>query len=240
MSAALETERVTRAMLAARTRRPWTAAEVAFLRKNYHRGLSWLAKRMGRSRGALAWKARASGITRKWTRAELVTLRAEWGELSERGLRRKLRGRTWAAIAIRAHRMGLANPNQGKVDMRTASRITGIDHRALPAVLAAAGVRRTYRIRTNGDCGSVKYRCWMVDADEARAAATAHFARLARLLSRPEAARRMGVGIPTVRAAMQMLAATRPVEGLWAKPWRVSPEDADAAIAMYRASRGES
>lgn len=241
MSRPLDTAKVTRAMLATSAKwRPWTEAETALLRKHYHRGTAWLSKRLGRGARSILSRAQRVGISHKWTRHELTTLRLEWGELSERGLMRKLPGRTWGAIAIRAHRMGLANPNQGKVDMREASRITGIDHRTLPAVLAAEGVRRSYRVRVNSDRCITGHRQWVVDADEARDAAARHFNKLAGTLSRRQAAERLGVSHPTMLHLMRRLAATRPVEGMRSKPWRLLPADVDAAAALRGAARGES
>mgnify|MGYP002133767872 CR=1 FL=1 len=49
---------------------------------------------------------------------------------------------------------------------------------------------------------------------------------------------RMGLSMHHTQQAMRLLASTRPVDGLTAREWLLSPEDVDAAAAMYRATGG--
>ena len=241
----METERVTRAMLAARYSRadakPWTEADVAFLRKHYLRRRStWCAKKLGRSAGAIVQAARKHGLSTKWTREELVTLRAEWGEVSERCLRRKLPGRTWGAIAMKAYSIGLRDPNQGAISIKQAEERTGLDRVRLRRILADAGVTVRRRIRTQITSPNEQYRQRIVDAEEVDAAVKAWLRAESLKLRKMDAADAVGLRPAQMGVAMQMLRAVRPVEGVrWRAPWAISREDADAAAAMYRAARGE-
>ena len=70
------------------------------------------------------------------------------------------------------------------------------------------------------------------------AAVRAWLAAKAARLNRAEAMARMGLSMHHTQQAMRLLASTRPVDGLTAREWLLSPEDVDAAAAMYRAARG--
>ena len=218
---------------------PWSDRDVAFLRKHYlPEGAAWCALRLGRSASAVRNAARARGITVLWSAEEIATLRVEWGELRERGLRRKLPGRTWWAIAQKAHHLGLANPNQGVVSIEEACRRTGMCRKRLRKILAERGVTLTHPIRTFVSRHARKERCtWVVDPDAAAEAVEAWLKDQASRLRCDEAAQRAGVSTTTMKRAMRLLAATRPVEGhsaLGGRVWAVRPEDADAAMAMWR------
>lgn len=244
MSAALETAKVTRAMLAAgrskfapKSWRPWSEDDLALLTKHYPlRGAEWCRKKLHRSERSIANKSRRLGLARFWSRRELVTLRAEWGEVSERKLRQKLPGRTWKAIAEKAKKLGLSNPNQGVASIKEVAIKSGFNHRRVMVILRAMGVRLTYRVRTQVRPNAA--RRWVVDLDEALEAIAAWVREQGRRLTLIEAAARTGLSLYHARQSIKLLASTRPVEGYPATVWSVSPEDVDAAAAMYRAARG--
>ena len=243
MSRPLDTAKVTRALLAAAPSKPraWTAEEVAFLRKHYRgRGAKWCAAKLGRSTDATERAAYLRHITRCWSQQELVTLRAEWGEVSERSLRHKLPGRPWGGIVAKAAELGLSNPNQGKSSMAEAVRLSGLNRRRLRLIFAEYGVRLTYRIRTRAEGeGAYRGRHWVFDMDEAMEAVRAWLITKAARLNRTEAMARTGLSMHHTQRAVRMLAGTRPVEGFSVREWSLSPEDVDAAAAMYRTARGE-
>jgi hypothetical protein len=249
MGHALDMETTARAMLAAgvtlqakRTPRVlWSTDDVAFLSKHYRRkGAAWCAGKLGRTAPAVRQAARLNGIRQFWTSEELITLRAEWGALCERGMREKLPGRTWQAIASKAIELGLRAPNQGLISVREAVRRTGLERAQLRRVLAAAGVKVRLRIRTRESVAVPCYRQRVVDAEEVDAAVSAWLTAESKKLRRPEAAAAAGISSYQMTIGMHMLAATRPVEGLRGGrlPWGVSREDAMEAAAMYRARRG--
>jgi len=222
-------------------RREWTSEDRAFLAKHLRRkGTAWVAAKLGRGVRSIQCAALRYGISRHWTEREVAILRAEWGELSERGLRQKLAGRAWGGIVFKAHSMGLGDPNQGLIYFKEAIRQTGVDRKRLLMILDDAGVKRVRRVRLKSEVGG--YRQWMVDGDRACAAVVAWLSAQARRLNRAEIIARTGLSAHHVRRALLTLAAVRPVEGFRNAPgqaWLVSPEDADAAAAMYRAARGE-
>ena len=240
MSAALETERVTRAMLAAQTRRPWTAEEVAFLRKNYRRrGAKWCAKRIGRTWRGVAAACARHGITEKWSRAELVTLRAEWGTTNERTLRQKFPGRTWNAVSMKAQRIGLPNPNQGVMTIKELVAHTGVDRDRLLSILRGAGVELRYRIRLKVRRVQRGPRQRVADTEAVVEAVEAWLADQARRFTCDEAARHCEVSDDVMRRAMRKLVATRPVDGYRAgRPWSILPEDAAEALALHYRTGG--
>lgn len=226
-----------------RTVRPWTAEEVAFLRKHYLRRRSaWCAKRLGRSVSSVVQGARKHGLTTKWTSEELITLRAEWGAIGERSLCRKIPGRTWSAIAMKAFEIGLRDPNQGSISIKQAEERTGIRRERLRQILADAGVAVRRRIRTRITNPNAAYRQRVVDAEEVDAAVKAWLLAEGTKLRRMDAAAATGLSPHQMRNAMRMLCAVRPVEGASCPrggTWTVSREDAEAAAAMYRAARGD-
>lgn len=226
---------------AAKRLRPWSAAEVAFLRKHYLRRRSeWCAKRLGRSASAVVQAARRHGLTTKWSREELVTLRAEWGAIGERRLCQKLRGRTWPAIAMKAYEIGLRDPNQGVISIEQATERTGINRDRLLQILADAGVTIRLRVRTRVTNAEGAYRQRVVDAEDVDAAVAAWLRTDAAKLRRMDAAAATGLSLRQMGLAMRLLCATRAVEGVqWSRgvPWSVAREDAEAAAAMYRARR---
>ncbi len=234
--------RVEAAKPAKRINRPWSAEDVAFLRKHYLRRRSaWCAKRLGRSMSSVVQAARKHGLTTKWTREELVTLRAEWGCLGEKRLCQKLRGRTWSAIAMKAYEIGLRDPNQGTISIKQAEERTGIGRDRLRQILADAGVTVRRRIRTRIANPNAAYRQRVVDAEEVDAAVKAWLRAESAKLRQMDAAAATGLSPHQMRHAMRMLSATRHVEGASCSrggTWAVSREDADAAAAMYRAARG--
>ena len=224
-----------------RVTRPWTADEVAFLRKHYLRRRSaWCAKRLGRTVSSTVQAARKNGLSTKWSRDELVTLRAEWGAISERRMCEKLRGRTWDAIAMKAYEIGLRDPNQGLISIKQAEERTGIERVRLRTILADAGVAIRRRIRTRVMTTNGAYRQCVVSAEEVDEAVATWLRAESAKLRRMDAAAAVGLSPQQMRAAMEMLCAVRPVDGVPAQRgrlWAVSRADADAAAAMYRAAR---
>ncbi len=227
---------------AKRITRPWSADDVAFLRKHYLRRRSaWCAKRLGRSMSSVVQAARVHGVTTRWTREELVTLRAEWGCLGEKRLCQKLRGRTWSAIAMKAYEIGLRDPNQGLISIKQAEERTGLGRDRLLQILADAGVTVRRRIRTHIANPNAAYRQRVVDAEEVDAAVKAWLRAESAKLRQADAAAATGLSLHQMRHAMRMLCAVRRVEGARCSrggSWAVSREDADAAAAMYRGARG--
>ena len=250
MSAQLDTEVVTRAMLAAAAPKPprryWTAGEDAVLRAYYRRrkGLALCAARTGRTEDAVDNRAQLLGLRRKarWTAAELDVLRREWGDCGERALRRKLPGRTWDGIVQQAAKLNLGCPSQGRVSMEAAADHIGLHHTTLRRILGLAGVVVLRHVR--GSTLNARNRgryCWQrIDLDRAVEAVEAYDRGRAVTHSCAAAAEHCGVDHTTMRWALQMLAATRPVDGINAgRAWAVSREDAEAAIALYRVRKAE-
>ncbi len=245
MSHALDTAKVTRAMLsvggASQPKRaprvPWTAEELAVLDKHYRlKGATWCAEKVGRTPSATAQAARARGLTQHWTAAELVTLRAEWGTISERRMREKLHGRTWSSITRKAMEIGLRAPNQGLLSIKQAEERTGLDRRKLRAILVAAGVPVRRRIRSGAWNTKGAYRQHVVAEEDLTAAVSAWLTADRAKLRQVDAAALTGVTPLQMRAAMLLLRAIRPVAGLpeGRAVWSVSREDATAAAAQYR------
>ena len=217
--------------------RPWTDDEVALLTEYYPlRGTRWCMKRLDRSDRSIWRMTRKLGLMRFWSERELTILRAEWSEMSERGLRRKLPGRTWKAIVEKAAKMGMANPNQGLVSIKAVEEASGFNHRRVMMILRASSVRLTQRVRTRIRPNAT--RRWVVELDEALEVIGAWVRDQGRRLNGVEMAERTGLSRHHTHQAVRLLASTRSVEGYPARVWAISPEDADAAAAMYRAARG--
>jgi len=143
MSARLDTERVTRAMLAMKpARRAWTPDDHAFLAAHYRkRGLAWCAAKLERTPRAVAAMVQKHGLAkrRRWTAAEDAYLAREWGEVCPRVLRKGLPGRTWTAIVGRAvAALGLDRGiPQGYVSLHEAAHRLGYTDSAFVQRLAA-------------------------------------------------------------------------------------------------------
>jgi len=167
----------------------------------------------------------------RWTREDLVTLRAEWGEVNERTLRTKLGGRTWDSIAMKANRLGLANPSQGMVSLHEAMRISGMSLRPLRIALAEGGVKVSKRVRTHVERGVEHYRQKVVDPDAVVVAVRAYLARRAALLTIEEIATAHSITVHVARTAIHRLAAIRSVrQGVSG----VSRVDAALAVEQHR------
>ena len=167
----------------------------------------------------------------RWTREDLVTLRAEWGEVNERTLRTKLGGRTWAAIAMKAQRLGLANPSQGLISLQEAMKLSGMSLRPLRIAAAEGGVAVHKRVRTNVKGGVECYRQRVVAPDAVVVAVKAHLARRAALLTTEEIATAHGITVHVARTAIRRLAAIRAVrQGVGG----VSRVDAALAVEQHR------
>lgn len=252
MSRPLDTERVTRAMLAAGEaakpkpkRRLWTDREEAVLRKHYRkRGRAYCAARVKRGLSAVQKHAAKLGLAGDpiWTQPEVDVLLREWGAVSERKLRSMLPGRSWDGIAQQAHKQGLPAPTQGTVSVRAAAEHIGLHRLTLLRILKLAHVQAVQHVRGSALSPRRKgqYHWARVDLDRAVKAVEAYDRRRAELLTSEQAAERCGVDHSTMHAAVKLLAATRPVagvEGGRGRRWFLRPDDADAAIALYRARR---
>jgi hypothetical protein len=247
MSAQLDTEVVTRAMLMADKaakpkRRFWTDREEDILRKHYRkRGRAYCAGRVKRSVDAVQKHATAMGITGDpvWTQAEVDVLLREWGEVSERTLRAKLPGRTWDGIAQQARKHGLPAPSRGLVSVQAAAKHIGLHRLTLLRILKLARIQVVQHVRgsTLNPKRQGRYRWLRVDLVRAVKAVEAYDRRRATLLSNEQAAEYCGVDHTTMRTAVLMLAEVRPVSGLGGgrgRRWFLRPADADAAMALYR------
>lgn len=246
MSHALDTERVTRAMLVAGAAKPprrfWTDREEAVLRKHYRtRGRAFCAAKVGRTVDAVQKHATTMGITGDpvWTQPEVDVLLQRWGEVSERKLRSLLPGRTWDGIAQHARKLGLPPPSRGTVSIRAAAEHIGLHRLTLLRILTLAHVQVVRHVR--GSTISAKhqgqYRWMRVDLDRAVAAVEAYDRRRAALLTNEQAAAHCGVDHTTMHRAVMHLAETRPVEGIDGgrnRRWFLTPADAEAAVALYR------
>jgi hypothetical protein len=260
MSARLDTDTVTRAMLAAGQRatkpahplatvderaddhnarpafRRWTADEEALLRKNFRRrGPAWCAAKLGRSKGAVIGHANARGLTlHLWTQREVTILRAEWGTVGVRVLRRKLGGRTWKSIEFKARRLGLDGPSQGLVSIAEASEITGVNVKRLRRILDEEAVPVRRRVSTFHGKVQGLYHQSVVDPTDASDAVARWIKRQATRLTLAEAVARYGASSYLVRTSLRALAAIRAVPGLLADTWSVAPADVEIALAQHR------
>ena len=100
--------------------RDWTGEEEDLLRQAYAEGrsIAQLARRMGRGRSSVMWKAGELGLhgthrnkagwrtERCWTDEDEAILRAEYGKTPNAELARKL-DRKWSACRVRANNLGL-------------------------------------------------------------------------------------------------------------------------------------
>jgi hypothetical protein len=252
VTAPLDTERVTRAMLApadTRTRKgvgwSWTPDEDAVLRDRYQGrgGIARCIAATGRTRSAVVRRAGILGLRQsdRWTAAELGVLRREWGDVGERTLRAKLRGRSWTGIAQQARAMGLPSPTQGLVSIKAAAAHIGLHPITLRSILDAAGVQVVRHVRASPRNASNQGRCrWRrVDLERATEAVEAYDRERAASLTLMQAAEHCDVCHDVMHAAMRMLAAMRPIgdralQGRGMGRWRVSPAEAEAAVALYR------
>lgn len=125
--------------------RPWTAAELATLRRCYAVGgyLAALPHLPGRTAGAVLHKARRIGLVRRrrWTREDDAALRRLWSQaLSLRTVAKQL-GRTRATIYWRAQKLGLTGRVPPDHEYLTdAARRTGYCTTQLRRILRRAGV----------------------------------------------------------------------------------------------------
>lgn len=103
-----------------------------------------------------------------WTSEEVLTLRREWGEVSQRTLRQKLRGRSWIAIQWKAYSLGIKRCPQGHVSLTALARRFGVERPMLRTILTERGVRlfRAYGTRRAKE-GQRKF--WNELADETEA-----------------------------------------------------------------------
>ncbi|MDO9016621.1 MAG: hypothetical protein Q7V43_06880 [Myxococcales bacterium] len=223
---------------ARRVTRRWTDEETAFLRKHYkRRGHLWCAKRLKRTACAVRQYAlRCGAAPANWSPEEVLVLTRGWGELSERKLREQLPGRAWSAIAAKATALKLPPPNRGRTALKVAADRAGVNQRTLLRILRAEGVAVTRWVRGTSRRARRTY-CWRtVDLDAAMAAVRRWDNRRASRLTKTEALARYRVSSHTLDAALALLAATRPVEGLAARgrAARLRPEDVEEALRLAR------
>lgn len=132
----------------------WSAAEDERLRDLWERALpiEKIARALGRTVGATYARAARIGLcrARRWTAEENARLRELWPEYSYRAVRAAFQGRSWTAIKDHASALGIRRlRTQGLVSLRTAERVTGVDHRLLKKILEHAGVRVIRLFRRN-------------------------------------------------------------------------------------------
>jgi hypothetical protein len=127
--------------------KPWTDKEHNTLR-NLTEGctrIPWkkvLKHLPGRTRGGVYAKRRELGISvgGAWSEREVLTLKREWGQVSQRILRNKLKPRTWDAIKSKAREIGLPVSTQGLISVNEACRVSGLCRPTLTAILEELGV----------------------------------------------------------------------------------------------------
>lgn len=141
MSARLDTEKVTRAMLVARQPK----------------------KRPGK---------KSARHKMHWTREEDAVLRREWGEVGQRVLKKKLRGRSWRAIYRRARNLGLPQGlPQGSVALSSAAEILGLSSPdAVEALARRHGVPIRPHPHPHAPEGTRRHPWRCVDLDDITAA----------------------------------------------------------------------
>lgn len=150
MSAQLDTMQVTRAMLMAGEAAP-----------DGPRG--GRPKRPGK---------RAARHNHHWTAAEDGILRREWGEVGQRALKAKLRGRSWMAIYKRAEDIGLPGGlPQGYVSLSRAAEILGLcDKNGVLRLAQRQGVITRLHPHPRATRESQRHPWQCVDLDEITAA----------------------------------------------------------------------
>lgn len=166
-----------------------------------------------------------------WTPQEDKILRIEWGDVSARTLREKLPGRSWIAIKLRATRLRLGSPAQGRISIAEAARRAGLSPKYFTQVLLARGVRIE---RHPGGFGAQTRRCprYLVDPDDAEDAVAAHLDEQRGVESVAEAARRIGVAATTLRSAL--LRAQAIEIGTKGRSKRIRVQDVDAVVDRLR------
>lgn len=215
-------------------RRFWTPAEDALVLAEFaKRRRNWpalLRSLPGRSRDGVIKRAQfieAPSNRVQWTKQELATLAAHWGEDGRRTIMEKLPGRSWPSIVARVQRLGLPLIPQGWVTVSEAARQTGFAKDQLRRVIAwanghghdvvvrvhstsADGGRRSPRMpraqvrnpnakRGRNRCNGRKVYWRLVQLAEVLDAVEAWMA----LELLPSAARRLGVIPQTLRAWMR-------------------------------------
>jgi hypothetical protein len=187
----------------------WTPQEDALVRWLYprrskhgalaralpHRTWEAIALRAGKL-GAGRWR-------RKWTADEDRVLVREWGEVTQRVLRAKLRGRTWGAIVERAGDLGLPmGVPQGWETLTAAARRLGYATATLRALLARRGITTK---RWVGRGGTRPFT--IVEATCATEAVEAELEERRRIETIADAARARGVGEQNLRRALLLMGA---------------------------------
>lgn len=125
--------------------RPWTADEDAAVVARYATGdIEAIATDLDRSVIAVNHRAKRLGVAqrkRRWTKADVATLKSFWGEESLRSLAKRL-GRTEATTFWRAQQEGLPlGCPQGREYLTVAAKRTGYECGQLRKILKWAGVR---------------------------------------------------------------------------------------------------
>lgn len=212
----------------------WTPAEDELLRaaltnRRTRTSVDWdkLTWATGRTRAAVQARAHRLCLAvpgRDWTPAEDAYLTREWTEMSIRGLREHLPGRSTEAIRQRARTLGLTSRvrRQGMVSVTTAARRAGYTHFAMRRLLERQGVtlRRLGVVLRADPQRHVLHVAW----DDVVAAVE----RDTRLETPLDAARRLGVSDWTVR--VRVLAAG--IELPAGRKARLPPETYDRALGV--------
>ena len=180
--------------------------EDQLLQKSYRKkGPQWCAKKLGRTEPSVRHRADHLGLTKPiWSPREVQVLKLEWGLVSEKVLRMKLKGRSWTAISTKAKRMKLEDPQQGCWTIEQAVIRSGLGRATLMRAFAHYGVIprlavRKYHVNRKGaDVGH--YRRRVVETDDVLTAVKAWLNR--------EVPPRLRVGGRYVKAAEAAPAAT--------------------------------
>jgi hypothetical protein len=211
---------------------PWTAEEIALVRRLYPRRRGVAATRAalpGRTPTAVRERARVLGVHNRprWSAREDQILRIEWHELTPDKLRRKLPCRTWTAIRGRAYvvlGLPLGIPQGHEAIFAAAVRL-GVSYWTLRRILAWAEVRVR---RAYGGDGSVQARTGparYVDSDEA----TDALRRWLRTETLVYAATRLGLDKSRLRHAATALGLLPPKCPGRRPHLRLDPDQWDAA-----------
>ena len=107
-----------------------------------------------------------------WTQEEDAVLRREWGEVGQRSLKKKLRGRSWRAIYRRACNLGLPQGlPQGSVALSRAAEILGLcGPQSVEALARRQGVPVRLHPHPHAPEGTRRHPWRCVDLDDITAA----------------------------------------------------------------------
>lgn len=208
----------------------WTAAENDWLRINFETtSLATIACALGRSFHSVAQHMRYLGLRKRkvWTAKDDLRLELGWGspivDLSVE------LGRTAGAIEERARFLGFAGVPKGGELLTHAAARCGFSRDQLRSLLKWAAVE-LHPVTPSGK--RKKSRRHWVDKCECDDAV----AKWARSETMNAAAKRLGVGWPTVARKIQMSGLKVPPRPMGRKTWRIPSDLIDRAFAIRKAA----